>query len=111
MADRDSGRRTHRGRATRTRAVRLSGITPCSVWSAPQPWMAARPRWSSVGLRGLVGPPNLAYRLAYRLSFFFVSGVGYSMCGPAVSPRLESYRDRTDYDVNCDGVLYARTGE
>eukprot|EP00966_Prymnesium_polylepis_P109146 2525763-Prymnesium_polylepis.1 len=42
MADRNSGRRTHRGRATR--AVRLSGITPCSVWSALQPWMAARAR-------------------------------------------------------------------
>ena len=42
MTDRDSDRRTHRGRATR--AVRLSGITPCSVWSAFQPWMAARAR-------------------------------------------------------------------
>ena len=40
MADRDSGRRTHRGLATR--AVRLSGITACSVWSAFQPILAAR---------------------------------------------------------------------
>eukprot|EP00966_Prymnesium_polylepis_P160786 3715789-Prymnesium_polylepis.1 len=40
MADRDSGRRTHRDRATR--AVRLSGTTACSVLGAPQPWMTAR---------------------------------------------------------------------
>eukprot|EP00966_Prymnesium_polylepis_P289514 6687285-Prymnesium_polylepis.1 len=59
MADRDSGRRTHRGRATR--AVHLSGITPCSVWSAPQPWMAAQPRHVGVRLDPLAFNLNRLY--------------------------------------------------